>query len=445
LPLIRLAPSALGTFSPLRGEKEDHTEFAATAMTHPAVSNGAYDVARIRADFPALAMRVYGKPLVYLDNAASAQKPQAVLERLDRAYKSEYANVHRGLHYLANAATEAYEGARATVARFLNAARSEEIVFTRNATEAINLVAYTLARERIKAGDEIVLSIMEHHSNIVPWHFLRERQGAVIKWAPVDDEGHFLLDEFEKLLTSRTKMVAITHMSNTLGTLVPVKEVVRLAHARGIPVLIDGAQAAVHLDVDVADIGCDFYAFTGHKLYGPTGIGVLYGKYEHLAAMPPFNGGGEMIREVFEDRITYGEPPHRFEAGTPPIVQAIGLGAAIDYVNSVGKARIRTHEHGLVTYAHERLREINSLRILGTTKDKGPIVAFEMKGAHPHDVATIIDRAGVAVRAGTHCVMPLLARFGLTATCRASFGLYNTREEIDTLAQSLIKAQEFFA
>ena len=405
------------------------------------VTSGTYDVDRIRADFPILSMRVYGKPLVYLDNAASAQKPRAVLDRLNEAYTTQYANVHRGLHYLANEATEAYEGAREKVAAFVNAGRKEEIIFTRNATEAINLVAYTFGRERIKAGDEIVLSIMEHHSNIVPWHFLRERQGAVIKWAPVDDEGHFLIDEFEKLLTPRTKMVAITHMSNVLGTLTPVKEITRLAHARGIPVLLDGAQAAVHLDVDVRDIGCDFYAFTGHKIYGPTGIGVLYGKYEHLAAMPPFNGGGEMIREVFEARISYGEPPHRFEAGTPPIVQAIGLGAAIDYVASIGKPRIRAHEAGLVRYAHDRLREINSLRILGSTKDKGPIVAFEMKGTHPHDVATIIDRSGVAVRAGTHCVMPLLARYGLTATCRASFAMYNTREEIDGLAQALLKAQ----
>src|SRR2546430_1086443 len=300
---------------------------------HPAVTNGSYDIARIREDFPILGMQVYGKPLIYLDNAASAQKPQAVLDRLNHATTAEYATVHRGLHYLANAATEAYESAREKVRAFLNAVRKEEIIFTRNATEAINLVAYTFGRERIKAGDEIVLSIMEHHSNVVPWHFLRERQGAVIKWVPVDDEGNFLIDDFEKLLSPRTKMVAITHMSNMLGTLVPVKEVVRRAHARGIPVLLDGAQAAVHLDVDVANIGCDFYVFTGHKLYGPTGIGVLYGKHEHLAAMPPFNGGGEMIREVFEDRITYGDPPHKFEAGTPPIVQAIGLAAAIDYVN----------------------------------------------------------------------------------------------------------------
>jgi cysteine desulfurase/selenocysteine lyase len=412
---------------------------------HPAVTNGTYDVARVRADFPILSKKIYDKPLVYLDNAASAQKPNAVLDRLQQAYTSEYANVHRGLHFLANAATEAYEGAREKVRGFLNASRSEEIIFTRNATEAINLVAYTFGRERIKAGDEIVLSIMEHHSNIVPWHFLRERYGAVIKWAPVDDEGNFLLDEFEKLLNPRTKLVAITQMSNALGTVVPVKEVTRLAHARGIPVLVDGAQGAVHLDIDVQAIDCDFYVFTGHKLYGPTGIGVLYGKYAHLAAMPPFNGGGEMIREVSTDRVTYGDPPHKFEAGTPSIVQAIGLGAAIDYVNSIGKPRIRTHETGLVSYAHERLREINSLRIIGTTKDKGPIVSFELKGAHPHDVATIIDRAGVAVRAGTHCVMPLLARYGITATCRASFALYNTREEVDGLARALVKAQDIFA
>ncbi len=412
---------------------------------HPAVSNGAYDVATIRKDFPILATQVHGKPLVYLDNAASAQKPNAVLDRVDHAYKAEYANVHRGLHHLANVATEAYEEAREKVRAFINAARPEEIIFTRNATEAINLVAYTFGRERIAAGDEVVLSIMEHHSNIVPWHFLRERVGAVLKWAPVDDDGNFLIEEFERLLTPRTKLVAMTHMSNVLGTVVPVKEVVRRAHAHGIPVLLDGAQAGVHLDVDVQDIDCDFYVLTGHKLYGPTGVGVLYGKHAHLDVMPPFNGGGEMIREVFEDRITYGEPPYKFEAGTPPIVQAIGLGAAIDYVNSIGKARIRAHETSLLNYATERLREINSLRIFGAAPDKGPIVSFEVKGAHPHDVATIIDRLGIAVRAGTHCVMPLLARFGVTATCRASFALYNTREEVDGLARALTKAQDIFA
>jgi cysteine desulfurase/selenocysteine lyase len=413
--------------------------------THPAVANGSYDVAQVRADFPALALKVYGKDLVYLDNAASAQKPKAVLDRLTQAYTSEYANVHRGLHYLANAATEAYEGARTKVAQFLNASRSEEIIFTRNVTEAINLVASSWGEPNIGEGDEIVLSIMEHHSNIVPWHFLRERHGAVIKWAPVDDEGNFLIEEFEKLLTPRTKLVAITQMSNALGTAVPVKDVVRIAHARGIKVLVDGAQGAVHLPVDVQDIDCDFYACTGHKLYGPTGIGMLYAKHEHLVAMRPFNGGGEMIREVARDWVTYGDPPHKFEAGTPPIVQAIGLGAALDYINSIGKARIAAHEHDLVEYAQDRLREINSLRLIGTAENKGPVISFELKGAHAHDVATVIDRQGIAVRAGTHCVMPLLERFNVTATCRASFGMYNTRDEVDQLAQALIKARELFA
>jgi cysteine desulfurase / selenocysteine lyase len=412
---------------------------------HPAVKNGAYDVARVREDFPALAMQVYGKPLVYLDNAASAQKPQVVLDRMTQAYVSEYANVHRGLHYLANAATEAYEGARTKVAQFVNARRSEEIVFTRNVTEAINLVASSWGEPNIKQGDEIVLSIMEHHSNIVPWHFLRERHGAVLKWAPVDDEGNFLIDEFEKLLSPKTRLVAITQMSNALGTFVPIKEVVRLAHDRGIPVLVDGAQGAVHLPIDVQDLDCDFYAFTGHKVYGPTGIGALYAKHEHLVAMRPFNGGGEMIREVAKDWVTYGDPPHKFEAGTPPIVEAIGLGAAIDYVNSIGKERIAAHERDLVTYAQQKLREINSLRLIGTARGKGPVISFELKGAHAHDVATVIDRQGIAVRAGTHCVMPLLERFNVTATCRASFGMYNTRDEVDHLAQALLKARDLFA
>ena len=413
-------------------------------MTHPAVRNGGYDVELIRKDFPILDLEVYGKPLVYLDNAASAQKPKAVLDRMQYAYTHEYANVHRGLHYLANAATEGYEGAREKVRAFLNAGRAEEIVFTRNATEAINLVAATFGREHLKEGDEIVLSIMEHHSNIVPWNFLRERRGVVIKWAPIDDAGNFLVDEFEKLLGPKTRMVAVTHMSNALGTVVPVKEVTRIAHDRGIPVLVDGSQAAVHLDVDVRDIDCDFYVVTGHKLYGPSGIGALYGKYAHLAAMPPFLGGGEMIREVFEDRVTYGDPPHRFEAGTPAIVPAIGFGAALDYIRSIGTARIRAHEDDLLAYATERLRGVNSLRIFGQARHKGSILSFDMKGAHPHDVATVIDRAGVAVRAGTHCTMPLLARYGVTATCRASFGLYNTRGEVDALAQALLKAQDFF-
>ena len=404
-----------------------------------------YDVESIRKDFPILAEKVYGKPLVYLDNGASAQKPRAVIDAVRNAYEREYANVHRGLHYLSNVATEKYEAARDIVREFLNAGAREEIVFTKNSTEAINLVAHSFGRWKIGAGDEIVLSIMEHHSNIVPWHFLRERSGAVLKWVPVADDGSFSLDDFANALTPKTRIVAITHMSNVLGTVVPIKEVCRIAHAHGIPVLVDGSQAAVHMPVDVRDLDCDFYVFTGHKIYGPTGIGVLYGKRTLLGAMPPFLGGGEMIRDVTTELVTYGDPPHRFEAGTPPIVQAIGLGAAIDYVNGLGKSRIRAHEDGLVKYAHERLREINSLRIIGTAREKGAIVSFELKGAHPHDVATIIDRSGVAVRAGTHCVMPLLARLGVTATCRASFGLYNTKEEVDSLAQALIKAQDFFA
>jgi cysteine desulfurase/selenocysteine lyase len=411
---------------------------------HPAVKQG-YDVERVRADFPILSMQVYGKPLVYLDNAASAQKPKAVLDRMRKAYESEYANVHRGLHYLANAATEGYEGARETVAKFLNAKLPAEIVFTKNATEAINLVAASFGLAHIHEGDEIILSIMEHHSNIVPWHYHRERKGAVIKWAPVDGDGNFLIEEFEKLITKRTRIVAITQMSNALGTIVPVKEVIRIAHAHNIPVLVDGSQAAVHLPVDVQDLDCDFYVFTGHKLYGPSGIGALYAKKKWLDELPPFLGGGEMIREVSEQTVTYGEPPHKFEAGTPAIVPAIGLAAAIDYVNSLGKERVRAHEDRLLKLATERVSRINSIKIMGNARDKGAILAFEMKGAHPHDVATVIDRSGVAVRAGTHCALPLLNRFGSTASCRASFALYNTEQEVDLLAEALLKAQKMFA
>ncbi|WP_439575445.1 cysteine desulfurase [Phreatobacter sp.] len=412
---------------------------------HPAVAGGRYDVDLIRRDFPALSLKPYGKDLVYLDNAASAQKPQAVIDRISRAYETEYANVHRGLHYLANAATEAYEAARESVRAFLNAPSVDQIIFTRNASEAINLVATSFGGLQIGEGDEIVLSILEHHSNIVPWHFHRERRGAKLVWAPVDDEGNFLLEEFEKLLGPRVKMVALTHMSNALGTVVPVRECIRMAHERGIPVLVDGSQAAVHMDVDVQGLDADFYVFTGHKVYGPTGIGVLYGRKELLERMPPYNGGGEMINVVTTDTVTYNDPPHRFEAGTPAIVQAIGLGAALDYMRSIGRDAIRAHEDDLVRYAQERLGAINSLRIFGTARDKGAIVSFEMKGAHAHDVATVIDRHGVAVRAGTHCAMPLLQRYGVTSTCRASFGLYNTREEVDRLAEALIRAQSLFA
>jgi cysteine desulfurase/selenocysteine lyase len=405
----------------------------------------AYDVGAIRADFPILAERPYGKPLVYLDNAASAQKPRAVIERMTRAYEHEYANVHRGLHYLANAATEAYEAARERVRRFLNAASSDEIVFTRSATEAINLVAASFGLLHIGEGDEIVLSVMEHHSNIVPWHFHRERKGAVLKWVDVADDGSFSLEAFERALTPRTKIVAITQMSNVLGTAPPIKEIVGIAHAHGVPVLVDGSQGAVHLDVDVRDLDVDFYVITGHKLYGPTGIGALYGKRAMLESLPPFNGGGEMIEDVTLDKVAYNRPPYRFEAGTPPIVQAIGLGAALDYVEGVGRSRVRAHEQALSAYAHERLGAINSLRIFGSAPGKGPIVSFVMQGAHPHDVATVIDHLGVAVRAGTHCAMPLLRRFGVTSTCRASFALYNTRAEVDALADALTHAQKLFA
>jgi cysteine desulfurase/selenocysteine lyase len=404
-----------------------------------------FDVGRVRADFPILSREVHGKPLVYLDNGASAQKPRAVIEAVRRAYEEEYANVHRGLHYLSNAATEAYEQARESARAYLNAASTDEIIFTRNVTEAINLVAQSYGGMVIGEGDEIVLTIMEHHSNIVPWHFHRERSGAVLKWAPVSDEGEFLLDEFEKLLTPRTKMVAVTHMSNVLGTVVPVKEVVKLAHERGIPVLLDGAQGAVHLPVDVQDIDCDFYVFTGHKVYGPTGIGVLYAKKEHLQAMPPYQGGGEMIDTVTQDTVTYADPPHRFEAGTPAIVQAIGLGAALDYVREIGRERIRAHEEAVLAYAQRRLGEINSLRMYGRAEGKGSIISFNLEGVHPHDISTLIDHSGVAVRAGTHCAEPLLARYGVTSTCRASFAMYNTREEVDALAEALLKAQEFFS
>ncbi|MCJ8518222.1 cysteine desulfurase/selenocysteine lyase [Pseudorhizobium tarimense] len=404
-----------------------------------------YDVEAIRRDFPILSKEVYGKPLVYLDNGASAQKPQAVIDAISYAYANEYANVHRGLHFLSNAATDAYEGAREKVRRFLNAPSVDEIVFTKSSTEAINTVAYGWGMPKIGHDDEIVVTIMEHHSNIVPWHFIRERQGAKLVWVPVDDEGAFHIEEFEKSLTDKTKLVAITHMSNALGTVVPVKEICRIAHERGIPVLVDGSQGAVHMPVDVQDIDCDWYVMTGHKLYGPSGIGVFYGKKERLQEMRPFQGGGEMIVDVSEDEVTYNDPPHRFEAGTPPIVQAIGLGYALDYIDKIGRPAIAAHEADLVAYATERLQAINSLRIIGNAPGKGAIFSFELAGIHAHDVSMVIDRRGVAVRAGTHCAMPLLKRFGVTSTCRASFGMYNTRAEVDALADALDYARTFFA
>ncbi|MUO77543.1 SufS family cysteine desulfurase [Agrobacterium vitis] len=404
-----------------------------------------YDIEAVRKDFPILSRLVHGdKPLVYLDNGASAQKPQAVIDAISHAYSNEYANVHRGLHFLSNAATDAYEAAREKVRRFLNAGSVDEVIFTKSSTEAINTVAYGHGMKEIGEGDEILLTIMEHHSNIVPWHFLRERKGAKLVWVPVDDDGAFHIEEFEKRLTDRTKLIAVTHMSNALGTVVPVKEICRIARERGIPVLVDGSQAAVHMPVDVQDIDCDWYVMTGHKLYGPSGIGVLYGKMDRLRAMQPFMGGGEMIVDVTEDMVTYNDPPHRFEAGTPPIVQAIGLGHALDYIEGLGREAIAAHEADLTAYAHERLTAINSLRIFGNAPGKGAIFSFELKGIHAHDVSMLIDRRGVAVRAGTHCAQPLLSRFGVTSTCRASFGLYNTREEIDALVEALDYAKTFF-
>lgn len=409
------------------------------------VMKQAYFVDEIRKDFPILSRQVHGKPLVYLDNGASAQKPQAVIDAVTHAYSNEYANVHRGLHFLSNAATDAYEGAREIVRRFLNAPSVDNVVFTKSTTEAINTVAYGYGMPHIGEGDEIVITIMEHHSNIVPWHFLRERQGAKIVWVGVDDQGNFDLDDFSNALSERTKLVAITHMSNVLGTVVDVKEVCRIAHERGVKVLIDGSQSAVHMSVDVQDIDCDWYVMTGHKLYGPSGIGVLYGKMDALKAMQPFMGGGEMIVDVTEEGVTYNDPPHRFEAGTPPIVQAIGLGAALDYMDAIGRDRIAAYEAELGAYAQEKLSAVNALRLIGNAPGKGAIFAFEIEGIHAHDVSMLIDRSGVAVRAGTHCAQPLLKRFNATSTCRASFGMYNTRSEVDALVASLDKARAFFS
>lgn len=400
-----------------------------------------YEVEMVRADFPILSTEVHGRPLTYLDSAASAQKPRAVVERMVKASYSEYANVHRGLHYLANAATEGYEQARESIRAFLNAGSADEIIFTKSATEAINLVAASFGRSFIEPGDEILLSIMEHHANIVPWHFLRQHYGAVLKWIDVEEDGSFSLEKLERALTPRTRLVAVTHMSNVLGTVTPLAEVVRIAHAHGVPVLVDGAQGAVHLEVDVRALDVDFYAITGHKLYGPTGVGALYAKTDWLQRLPPFLGGGEMIGEVTRETVTYTGPPYRFEAGTPPIVQAIGLNAALDYISGIGRSRIRAHEASLCAYATERLSEIDALRIIGTAPGKGAIVAFVIDGAHPHDVATIIDRAGIAIRAGTHCAQPLLARFGVSSTCRASFALYNSFDDVDRLVDALWDAK----
>ena len=403
-----------------------------------------FDARAARAEFPILAREVNGKPLIYLDSGASAQKPRAVIEAMTRAMEQSYANVHRGLHTLANETTDAYERARESVRRFINAPSVNEIVFTKGATDAINLVAASYGLS-LKAGDEIVVSQMEHHANIVPWHFLRERKGIVLRFVPVLDDGSLDMDAYRALLGPKTRMVALTHMSNVLGTINPVDEIIAAAHAAEVPVLLDGAQGIVHQVVDVQALDVDFYVFSGHKLYGPTGIGVLYGKAERLAALPPYQGGGEMIGVVSEDVITYADPPHRFEAGTPAIVEAIGLGAAVEWLETLDRAAIAAHEHAVYERVRGGLEGHNWLTEIGTAPGKGAIFSFTVAGAHAHDIAQILDRYGVAVRAGTHCAEPLMRRFGVTSSARASFALYNTVDEADSFVQALVKAQGFFA
>jgi cysteine desulfurase/selenocysteine lyase len=403
-----------------------------------------FDPHAVRAQFPILGRKVHDRPLVYLDSAASAQKPRAVIEAMTGAMEGSYANVHRGLHTLANETTEAYEKARESVRRLVNAESASEIVFTKGATEAVNLVAASFGRS-LAAGDEIVLSQMEHHANIVPWHFLRETKGVVLKFVPVTDDGRLDMEVYRALISPRARMVALSHMSNVLGTINPAREIVEIAHAAGVPVLLDGCQAIVHQAVDVRALDVDFYVFSGHKLYGPTGIGALYGKAARLAALPPYQGGGEMIGTVTLETITYADPPHRFEAGTPPIIEAIGLGAAIEWLLAQDRAAIAEHEHRLYQRVRDRLEGVNWLTELGQAPGKGAIFAFNVDGAHAHDIAQILDRYGVAVRAGTHCAEPLLRRFGVTASARASFALYNTLEEADAFVDALTKAQSFFA
>ena len=405
-----------------------------------------YDVNTIRSDFPILSREVNGKPLVYLDNGASAQKPQVVIDAISRSYSHEYSNVHRGLHYLSNLATDQYESVRGTVARFLNAGNEDHIVFTSGTTEGINLVAYGWAMPNLQAGDEIILSVMEHHANIVPWHFLRERQGVVIKWVDVDASGALDPQAVIDAITPKTKLIAVTQVSNVLGTVVDVKAITAGAHAKGVPVLVDRSQAAVHMPVDVQDIGCDFYAITGHKLYGPSGSGAIYINPDRMAEMRPFLGGGDMIREVTKDGITYNDAPMKFEAGTPGIVQTIGMGVALDYMMNIGMQNIAAHEASLRDYAVSRLSGLNWVQVQGTTPDKAAIFSFTLDGAaHAHDISTILDKKGVAVRAGQHCCGPLMQHLGQTATCRASFGMYNTNAEIDTLIEALELAHDLFA
>ncbi|WP_300391969.1 cysteine desulfurase [Henriciella sp.] len=398
------------------------------------------DINHVRSQFPILGREVNGEPLIYFDNAASAQKPNAVLDAMSDQARTAYANVHRGLHTLANETTEAFEGARSTVQRFINAPAPANIIFTKGGTEAINLVASGIGQQ-IEPGDEIVLSVMEHHSNIVPWHFLRERHGAVLKWVPLLEDGTLDMEAYAEALTPRTKIVAVTHMSNVLGTVTDAAKIVSLAHETGARVLLDGCQAGVHLDVDVRALGCDFYVLTGHKIYGPTGVGVLYGTSEALDALPPYQGGGEMIEIVEQDRVTYNAAPHKFEAGTPPILQAIGLGAAIDWLNGFAFDQVIQHEEDLHQRAIDALATVNGLRVHGQAPGKGPVLSFSIEGIHPHDIAQLLDRYGIAVRAGHHCAQPLMTHLGVSATARASFGIYNTMEEVDAFIEALLKAR----
>ena len=408
------------------------------------VAAAGFDVAQVRADFPLLRRQSRGRPLVYLDNAATTQKPQIVIDAITRYYTEINANVHRGVHELSEAATEAYEGARGKVRTFLNARESREIVFTRNATESINLVAHAFGRRHVHAGDEVVISAMEHHSNIVPWQLLCEERSARLRVAPIDDRGELILEDFERLLGPRTKLVAITHMSNALGTITPAADIVRIAHAQGVPVLLDGSQAAYHMPVDVQALDCDFYAVTGHKLYGPTGIGVLYGKASVLSDLPPFLGGGDMIASVTFEKSTWNVLPYKFEAGTPDIAGAIGLGTAIDYITSVGLENAARHERDLLAYGTEALTSMPGIRMIGTAAHKASILSFVMDGVHPHDIGTIVDREGVAIRTGHHCAQPVMDRFGVPATARASLAMYNTREDVDALVRALGRVHEVF-
>jgi len=403
-----------------------------------------FDVDKVRADFPILSRTMHGKPLVFLDSAASAQKPRQVIDTVSDVYEREYANVHRGLYEISEAVTARYEGVRETIRRYINAAHTHEIIFTRNATESINLVAASYGRTFLAEGDEVIISELEHHSNIVPWQMLRDEKGIVLRVAPISDDGELIMPEFEKLLGPRTKLVALAHMSNVLGTILPVAEIVRLSHAAGAKVLLDGCQSITHLPVDVQALGCDFYVFSGHKLYGPSGIGVLYAREELLEAMPPYMGGGDMIASVTFEKSTWAKLPHKFEAGTPAIAQAIGLGAAIDYVSALGLERIGAHEQDILNYGTQQLSSIDGLHLVGTAPAKASVLSFTLDCAHPHDIATIVDQAGVAVRAGHHCAQPLMARLGIPATVRASIGMYNTRADIDVLVEALGGVLEIF-